>query len=132
MGGDIYLPKFENNCYDETADMPSMAYLVGFINNINVPICLDTGAGRSLMNYETWRKINADDQLELKPQHWGFEAVNGSRISCRGSSIIRLMLLGESKNYVGYFKFFVVESLSVDALLGLDEIYRHGIRINIC
>ena len=130
-GGDIYLPKFENNSYDETADMPSMAYLVGFTNNINVPICLDTGAGRSLMNYETWRKINADDQLELKPQHRGFEAVNGSRISCRGSSIIRLMLMGESKNYVGYFKFFVVESLSVDALLGLDEIYRHGIRINI-
>ena len=130
-GGDIYLPKYENKVYDETADTPSMAYLVGYTNTINLPICLDTGAGRSLMNFETWRKINANDQLELKPQHRGFEAVNGSRISCRGSAIIRLMLMGESKNYEGFFKFFVVESLSVDALLGLDEIYRHDIRINM-
>ena len=129
--GNMYLPKYENSCYEETADMPSRAYLVGYSNSIRVPLCLDTGAGKSLMSFEMWRKINAKDQLELKPPYRGFQAVNGSTLNCRGSAIIRLMLMGETKNYVGYFKFFVVESLSVDALLGLDEIYRHGIRINM-
>ena len=129
-GGDIYLPKHENNVYDETAETPSMAYLVGYSHNIHFPLCLDTGAGRSLMNFETWKKINAYDKLELKPQHRGFEAVNGSRIHCKGSVVLRVMLMGITKNYEAYFKFFVVEGLSVDALLGLDEIYRHGIKIN--
>ena len=41
-----------------------------------------------------------------------------------------MMLMGEQKNYVGYFKFFVVEALSVEALLGIDEIYRHELRVN--
>ena len=129
-GGDIYLPQHENNVYDETMDTPSMGYLVGYINSISIPICIDTGAGKSLMSSETWRKINANGELELKPQHRGFEAVNGSRIHCLGSIIMRLMLMGEEKNYLGYFKFFIVETLSVDALLGVDEIYRHKIRLN--
>ena len=38
--------------------------------------------------------------------------------------------MGEQMNYVGHFKFYVVENLSVDALLGIDEIYRHKIRLN--
>ena len=40
------------------------------------------------------------------------------------------MLMGDQKNYVGYFQFFVVEVLSVEALLGINEIHRHGLRIN--
>ena len=130
-GGDIYLPKYEKLEYDETAETPSMAYMVGYSNTISFPICVDTGAGKSLMNWETWAKINANDTLELKPQYRGFEAVNGSRINCKGSAIIQLMLMGEERNYVGYFKFYIVETLAVDALLGIDEIFRHEIRLNV-
>ena len=82
------------------------------------------------MNKETWEKINLRGELKLKPQVKGFEAVNGSRISCIGSIILKIMLMGEQKNYVGYFQFFVVEMLSVEALLGINEIHRHGLRIN--
>ena len=107
-----------------------MAYLVGNINTIPVPICIDTGAGKSLMSLETWNRINANNKLSLKPQFKGFEAVNGSRINCQGSAVVKLMLMGETKNYVGYFKFFVVDHLAVDALMGIDEIHRHSIRLN--
>ena len=129
-GGNIQLPKYENLSYDELTDTPSMAYVVGYLNAISLPICLDTGAGKSLMSLESWSKINANDTLELKPQFRGFEAVNGSRISCKGSALIKLMLMGEEMNYVGYFRFFIVDALAIDALLGIDEIFRHGIRIN--
>ena len=128
--GDRFLPKYENSLYDEMADTPSMSFLVGQFNTISFPICLDTGAGKSLMNAETFRRIDHEGSLQLKPQFRGFEAVNGSRIHCQGSIIIKLMLMGERMNYVGYFKFFIVESLAVDALIGIDEIYRHKIRIN--
>ena len=116
--------------YDETEQTPSLAYVIGYINKVTVPICLDTGAGKSLMNKETWEKINLRGELKLKPQVKGFEAVNGSRISCIGSIILKIMLMGEQKNYVGHFQFFVVEVLSVEALLGINEIHRHGLRIN--
>ena len=110
--------------------MPTLSYLVGNIRNINIPICIDTGAGKSLMSLETWNKINANNNFELKPQYKGFEAVNGTRINCQGYAIIKLILMGETRNYVAHFKFYIVEKLSVDALLGIDEIVRHNIRLN--
>ena len=128
--GDLYLPHYENLTYDEFEQTPSLAYLVGFINKVTIPICLDTGAGKSLMSQETWEKINLRGELKLKSQVKGFEAVNGSRISCMGSAIIKVMIMGEHKNYVVHFQFFVVDALSVEALLGIDEIHRHKIRIN--
>ena len=64
--GNIYLPKYELNAYDESTKTPSLSYLVGNINHISIPICIDTGAGRSLLSLETWEKINENDQLELK------------------------------------------------------------------
>ena len=82
------------------------------------------------MSGETWRRINANDNIELRPHFRGFEAVNGSRINCEGSAIIEMMLMGEEKNYVGYFRFYVVDMLSVEVLMGIDEICRHEIRLN--
>ena len=101
------MPQFINNVYDERAEVPSLSYIVGYISHTTFPICLDTGAGKSLMNGEMWRKINADDKYVLEPHYRGFQAINGSRINCQGSAVIQLMLLGEEKNYIGYFKFFI-------------------------
>ena len=128
--GNVYLPKYENHLYDESAKTLSVAYLVGYFDSISFPICLDTGAGKSLMSSETFKRINHEGLLQLEPQHRDFGAINGSRIPCQGSIIIKLMLMGEKKNYVGFFEFFIVKSLAVDALIGVNEIYRHGIRVN--
>ena len=87
-------------------------------------------SGKSLLNEETWRKINVSNKYELRPAFRGFQAVNGSRINCLGSAVVQLMLMGEDKNYIAYFQFYIVDSLSVDALLGIDEIFRHNLRIN--
>ena len=105
------MPKYENEFYDELARTPSLGYLVGRINSVAIPICMDTGAGKSLMSMDTWRKVNTNGSMDLKPQYRGFEAVNGSRINCQGSAVVKLMLMGEKKNYVGYFQFFVVDEM---------------------
>ena len=38
--------------------------------------------------------------------------------------------MGVERNYVGYVQFHIVDDLSIEALLGMDEIFRHGLRIN--
>ena len=82
------------------------------------------------MNIETWESINTNKKYSLEPQYRGFMAINGSSINCLGSVIIKLMLMGKTMNYIGYFKFYIVDRLSIDALLGVDEIFRHRLRIN--
>ena len=129
-GGNLFLPQHVNNFFDETAEVPSLGYVIGHINAISFPIAIDTGAGKSLLNEEIWRKINITNKYELRPAYRGFQAVNGSRINCLGSAVVQLMLMGEDKNYIAYFQFYIVDSLSVDALLGIDEIFRHNLRIN--
>ena len=128
--GDISLPQYINHEYDEYAEAPTMSYILGCLNSNKFPIAIDTGASKSLMNLETWESINTNKKYTLEPQYRGFMAVNGSRINCLGSAIIQLMIMGERMNYIGYFKFFIVDRLSVDTLLGVDEIFRHRLRIN--
>ena len=86
-GGDIYLPKYEKLEYDETAETPSMAYMVGYSNTISFPICVDTGAGKSLMNGETWAKINAN---ETSQRHLGFKGIK----------------TGQSSQTLSFYKFY--------------------------
>ena len=128
--GDINLPQYINHEYDEYAEVPTMGYILGCLNTNKLPIAIDTGASKSLMNLETWESINSNGKYTLEPQYRGFMAINGSSIKCLGSVIIQLMLMGETMNYIGYFKFYIVEGLSIDALLGVDEIFRHRLRIN--
>ena len=71
-GEDIYLPQIVNNFYDETANMPSLGYIIGYANSNAFPVCIDTGAGKSLMKEEIWTKINANKKYELIPNFRGF------------------------------------------------------------
>ena len=129
-GGNTFLPQYVNTSYDETEEVPSLGYIIGHANTISFPVCIDTGATKSLMSSDLWKRINATNIYELKPQYRGFQAVNGSKIGCQGSAIIQLMIFGEKRNYVGYVQFHIVDNLSIEALLGMDEIFRHGLRIN--
>ena len=128
--GNVNLPQYVNTSYDETKEVPSLGYIIGHANTISFPMCIDTGATRSLISSDLWKRLNANNLYELKPEFRGFQAVNGSKISCQGSAIIQLMLMGEKMNYVGYFHFHVVDNLSIEALMGMDGIFRHGLRIN--
>ena len=128
--GNVHLPQYLNTSYDETEEVPSLGYIIGHANMISFPMCIDTGATRSLISSDLWKRLNAKNRCELKPEMRGFQAVNGSKINCHGSAIIQLMLMGEKMNYVGYFHFHVVDNLSIEALMGMDGIFRHGLRIN--
>ena len=56
-GGNLFLPQHVNNFFDETSEVPSLGYVIGHINAISFPIAIDTGAGKSLLNEETWKII---------------------------------------------------------------------------
>ena len=122
--------KVINNCYDEGAYVPSIAYILGYFNSTTFSLAVDTGSGRSLISKTFWDSLDSHNEYELEPYLQEFIAVNKTGINCHGSVMIQLMLLGKEKNYVGYFKFFIVDDLSFDAIIGLDEIYRHDLQIN--
>jgi hypothetical protein len=82
-------------------------------------------------HFHTWKKLYIENDIKIRPFKRSFEAVNGSIIACRGSVVLKMLIFGETKNYLGKFRFYIVENLAIGALLGIDELFRHEIKVDV-
>ena len=117
--------------YDEHFETPTYLCCTVSIRGFQVKLGIDTGSSKTLISEVVFRELNADYQFELITPNVNLEAVNGSSIMNLGYCKIPVMFYGINKNYRGTFKFFVIRNLGVMGLLGLDELIRHKIGVDL-
>lgn len=129
--GDMDLPVVTDLEYEYAGKLPQQCYVIACINKANIALAVDTGASKSLLSIDTWKKIKRQGSLELCPESNVFSAVNGSEMKNFGSVTLKTLLYGAKRNLECYMTFYVVENLTIEAILGLDQINRHSIKIDI-
>jgi hypothetical protein len=96
------------------------------INNLRVSLMIDTGAAVSLIDSEVWNKCASRPIRNLGTGEQ-IVGVDGSPLSVRGTTDVEMTL--EDKNF--YVQVLVVDSLTVDGILGIDFLRDYQCIINI-
>ena len=111
--------------------IPTYAYLTVGIKGKDVKLGVDTGSVRTLISEELYNEVNYDNEFRLQQNNSRFEAVNGTKIECLGSIVIPVLFYGEERNYRTKLMFYVIRGLGLAGLLGIDELHRLQLNINL-
>ena len=103
--GNPGLPLVTDLEYDYVGRQPQQCYLIACINLANIALAVDTGASKSLLSLETWKKIDRHKKLELCPEPNVFTAVNGSEMKNFGSIKIKTLIYGIERNLECFMTF---------------------------
>ena len=117
--------------HDDNEKIPNYLFITIGIRGLEIRLGFDTGSVRTLISEERWQAINADGAYQLSPQGIQLEAINGSEIECIGVVKLPAVIYGYSRNYGTTFKCYVIRNLGMQGLLGIDEICRNNLNINM-
>ena len=116
---------------NEITNLPTYMFLNVEIKGKQIKLGLDTGSVKTLISEELFNEINYDSEYQLLQNESRFEAVNGSRIECLGYVSIPVIFYGFERNYRAKIKFYIIRNLGLQGLLGIDQIYKHQLNINL-
>ena len=94
------------------------SYILGYIQDIGCPICVDTGCTRTTISDRLYRRIPKERRPKLSPAPKMDQAVKGASVQPLGRAIFKLQL----GTWTGK-RLITVVSIADDALLG-DDILR--------
>ena len=66
--------------------------IFGEANEVPVKILIDTGAGMTVINSQSWEKLNGKQTLELPSKYTSANTANGQSVSIRGSHSLHFRL----------------------------------------
>ena len=121
-------PKFAIDKIDK--EKPMQVRLSIKIGRERLRACIDTGASRTLMSLEQWKKLSSPG-LRIRPSNVALVACGSSPIKVHGTDNLTFRVRGNKESY--NWPFVISDSWSPhhDCILGVDFLVRVGARIDL-
>jgi hypothetical protein len=111
--------------------VPTYVYATVGIRGVKIRLGIDTGSVKTILSEEMFDILNADDRYILQQHDLKLTAINGSEITCLGYVNLPVVFYRHETSYVTTLKFYVIRGLEVSGLIGIDEICRNELQINL-
>ena len=112
-------------------NVPTYVYATVGIRGVKIRLGIDTGSVKTILSEEMFDILNADDRYILQQHDLKLTAINGSEVTCLGYANLPVVFYGHETSYVATLKFYVIRGLEVSGLIGIDEICRNELQINL-
>jgi hypothetical protein len=114
---------YSANSIDSHVTLP---YVIGFFNQVEVPMLVDTGSAVTIINEDVWKLLKSNEPLDKVP--FSVKSVTQHALEIVGQKDLQFQLKSKSKTTRPRefnCKIFVARGLAKEAILGLDFLQQY-------